>query len=781
MNLNEAKKAVAENRLKDLSVSELKEAEKLLKDAGETKAAAQVSAQLAAVEGTENNSQVKEFNYEDLKAHADQNNQELKESVELLGNLDVQGTDGKSVDIKDEVVAAAQLKTDLSISEKGEAGQKVTLDDYQKEFAKNINAILLGMMQTEAAVQGKGDEAATKKKLDELTTAAQQGKKVTVSLNAAIGTMSNFAEDIDNIISRFGKKIANSAFGKGIKARWNKLDTSLRKKFGAPYEKARTYAKVFHEQGGTTAVGMMFVAGFGGPVGLGVYAGYVIKKRVLPFLNKYKVENETKKTSFRDFIKENKKESVKAGLYAASAVAGFITAGIQAYQGIAHAAGAVQAVDGAVSYTSTAKLLTAAGAAMTEPVTELGIAVKEKKDVGKATRRLVGKAAMFGIGYGVNELAHFGWDWYNNHTGEAADAVADADPETQNGVDPTTQDGAGNETNNPETANEENAQPVVDEGPAIEVGSREQALYERNLRLVPKSDMMVDNVNEGDVVLPKGMTPEMAVNLARVEYLYYGDDTGLKLLLGCDGVDDVNSVQYFRDMTDKFVTKVGDPRGLIGFPTDPNYIADPNIHATIKDVDCSGIKINRIVTPVPDPVVTPDGGDNTDPLVDENPIIPDNMQPDEEITVNPNVLDEGNQVVDNNDDNVNTVVAPTPETEPTVNADDDKSDLANTGKQHFGNVGEDAADMNKQNIVLGDDGRFHQVSDKEMADVRSAQATTTIDEVKEGDVLANTSKEQTHFDNTHDMNQNGGSNKYIAKRDSNNNVVFVLANANGRE
>ena len=84
MNLNEAKKAVAENRLKDLSVSELKEAEKLLKDAGETKAAAQVSAQLAAVEGTENNSQVKEFNYEELKAHADQNNLELKESVELL-------------------------------------------------------------------------------------------------------------------------------------------------------------------------------------------------------------------------------------------------------------------------------------------------------------------------------------------------------------------------------------------------------------------------------------------------------------------------------------------------------------------------------------------------------------------------------------------------------------------------------------------------------------------------------------------------------------------------
>ena len=205
MNLNEAKKAVAENRLKDLSVSELKEAEKLLKDAGETKAAAQVSAQLAAVEGTENNSQVKEFNYEELKAHADQNNLELKESVELLGNLDVQGTDGKSVDIKDEVVAAAQLKTDLSIREKGEAGQKVTQDDYQKEFAKNINAILLGMMQTEAAVQGKGDGAATQKKLDELTTAAKQGKKVTVSLNAAIGTMSNFAEDIDNTISRFGK------------------------------------------------------------------------------------------------------------------------------------------------------------------------------------------------------------------------------------------------------------------------------------------------------------------------------------------------------------------------------------------------------------------------------------------------------------------------------------------------------------------------------------------------------------------------------------------------
>lgn len=61
------------------------------------------------------------------------------------------------------------------------------------------------------------------------------------------------------------------------------------------------------------------------------------------------------------------------------------------------------------------------------------------------------------------------------------------------------------------------------------VGAREQAVYVRNLRIVQDSDLMVANVNDDIVKLPEGMTPEMAVNLGRVNLLYYGDDTALKL------------------------------------------------------------------------------------------------------------------------------------------------------------------------------------------------------------------------------------------------------------
>ncbi len=787
MKLNEAKKAVAENRLNDLSVSELKEAEKLLKEAGEDKAAAAVAAQLAAAENDNNEQTVKEFSYDELKDNPDKNNQELKESIELLGNLDIQGTDGKSVDIKNEIVAAAQLKADLSVSEKGGNGETVTLDDYQKEFAKNINAILLGMMQTEAAAHGKGDAEATKQKLDELTTAAQQGQKVTVGLNAAIGTMSNFAEDIDNSIAGLSKKLGNSAFGKSVKARWNKLDTSLRKKLGKPYEKARAYAKVFHEQGGTTAVGMMFVAGFGGPIGLGVYAGYVVKKRVLPFLQKYKKENETNKTSFKDFIKENKKESIKAGLYAASAVAGFVTAGVQAYQNIAQAAGAMQAIDGAVSYTSTAKLLTAAGAAMTEPVTELGIAVKEKKDVGKATKRLLGKAAMFGIGFGANELAHLGMEWYDSHTGEAADAAeaaaAGAAATTPEVTEPAPEV-VNNETVNNEVVNEEPAPAVVDEGPAIEVGAREQALYERNLKLVPNSDIMVDNVNEGDVNLPNGMTPEMAVNLARVEYLYYGDDTGLKLLLDCDSVNDVNSIQYFREMSDKFVTQAGDPRGLIGYPTDPNYVADANIHARIKEVDCSGVKIERTVTPgagtsgtpvVDNGVVDADDGSTVVEEGDTDVVIPGTMQPDNADEVVADVV-AGEDVTISGDElgsDEETNVIPVPEADEMVEENPDPDTRANTPKVHVKDAAADAADMEGHNIVLGEDGRFHQLTDEQMAERAAAAKTVVVDDVQDSDTLANTSKEGTHFDHAKDMNDKGGAQKMSVKVGSDGFVRFT--------
>jgi len=156
------------------------------------------------------------------------------------------------------------------------------------------------------------------------------------------------------------------------------------------------------------------------------------------------------------------------------------------------------------------------------------------------------------------------------------------------------------------------------------VGAREQAVYVRNLRIVQDSDLMVANVNDDIVKLPEGMTPEMAVNLGRVNLLYYGDDTALKLLRDCDEVRNISSVEYFSRLADKFTDSVQDPHG-VGFPKDPNYgYTDPNIYTRSVHVDCDKTTIipGRIGGHVP-PVTTPvEPANPTAPVQNLPPIEP---------------------------------------------------------------------------------------------------------------------------------------------------------------
>ena len=148
------------------------------------------------------------------------------------------------------------------------------------------------------------------------------------------------------------------------------------------------------------------------------------------------------------------------------------------------------------------------------------------------------------------------------------------------------------------------------------VGASEQAVYERNLQIVKNSDIMVANVKDGIVDLPKGMTPEMAVNLARVQLLYYGDNTGLRILLDCDEVSKISSTGYFDNLASKFTDSCNDPHG-VGFPKDPNYgYTDPSIYTRSVEVDCEKTILHggRTVTtdptsaPTPDPMPQPGPG-----------------------------------------------------------------------------------------------------------------------------------------------------------------------------
>ena len=70
--------------------------------------------------------------------------------------------------------------------------------------------------------------------------------------------------------------------------------------------------------------------------------------------------------------------------------------------------------------------------------------------------------------------------------------------------------------------------------------------------------------------------------------MYYGDGTALKALLDCG--DEVDWVA----LHDKFVTEFGDPRGPMGYPTDPDYVSDPTIRGRLAEVDCDKVKAVRV-------------------------------------------------------------------------------------------------------------------------------------------------------------------------------------------
>ena len=496
----------------------------------------------------------------------DEKNKEFATSRSYLTNMVVIDEQGKEVDVKSNIIEVAKLKTvaDLCMSP-----EPLTQEVYNNRLRDNIDLSIYGIMMTDLATKPNSNAANFQKSLN----AMLEGKKQTVSTNSVAGILGGSIVSLNNFADKLVNKFKNLNLAQKFKTQISKANESLTQKLKDTYVKARTYAQVLQEQGVWADVGMAFVAGAGGPVGMAAYGAWTYYRRVHPLYKAYKEEkgNNPEMKNFWQYIKAHKKDATFAGLYMLSSVASFGAAGAAVGQAFAQTNTVAQAAGNAFLHAKSAIAYTMVGSRCATDIAQAW----GTPDMGKALKRSLISMGMCAVGY---NLAHY----VAEHAGNT-----DVVNTTTNGGEE-----ASSATNHEYT-----------------VSSREQMVYERNLRIVQNSDIMVANVKDGLVDLPKGMTPEMAVNLARVEMLYYGDDTALKVLLDCDEVSKISSVSYFDNLASKFTDSCSDPHG-VGFPKDPNYgYADPNIYTRSIEVDCEKTVLHggRTVTPAPDthPIVTP--------------------------------------------------------------------------------------------------------------------------------------------------------------------------------
>ena len=149
-----------------------------------------------------------------------------------------------------------------------------------------------------------------------------------------------------------------------------------------------------------------------------------------------------------------------------------------------------------------------------------------------------------------------------------------------------------NINDNPEAA--DIAANMADTTYAVEpAGAKEMAIYTRNLKFVPDSDIMVANIKDGLIQIPDGMSPEEAVNIARIQSLNYGNKDLLLMLKDCDG-NQYDLREVLKNIHDNSWTTVGEGHNLGDMK---DFVGDNCRHGIIKQIDCDGnVKIKVINT-----------------------------------------------------------------------------------------------------------------------------------------------------------------------------------------
>jgi len=612
MELQQILDKVNNNELESMSASELSSAYKMLRN--DPKYAKECSKIADAIADKNIEAEPSQFKKNAIELNKFSEQAVIDEdSKTALNNLEVVDSKGQVVDVKSEIIETAKINV---ASNMVSSSININQDLYNAALQQEIANIMSSIIATKANIKSNGDNMQYAGILSsDIKDLYTKDKKVSVTSDTLMAALSTHLRNANKKATELETKFKGSNFFQGLKERIKKVDNSLTSKFGERYTKIKGYAERLAEQGTALEVAAGLASGFCGPVGLVAYSAFMGVRRIKPLISQYK---ELKKAgnvkSFGEFAKNHKKDIARASLYGLATVAGI-------GGGVAMAIN-VPSLAGIAAYATTARMALSGAATITPQAIDVAADVANGRSIKQSGKKLLLTAGAFAAGAFVRDLIGDAAASDNNGGTNAPETpstpVAPTLPENGGGNSgfvppvwgqegetiptwPTTPADSIEVPQNPDV-------PVdVEVEPEVVIGAREQALYERNMNLVPKSDIMKAMVEDGYVELPKGMSAEMAVNLARVNYLYYGDDTGLKALLDCDSVK-VDVKEYFNGLTEKFVTQAGDERGLIGFPTDPNYVADPNIHARIQDVDCDGIKLekDKVVIPEPTPVPVPE-------------------------------------------------------------------------------------------------------------------------------------------------------------------------------
>ena len=349
----------------------------------------------------------------------DENDKSFADNRASLNVLDVYDEKGVKHDVKSELVEQAKLRTEAEMLD----AKKVTKEEYVERLKLNIDSAVYSVVTGNAVdfshYNGNREhlQQVLKNKIDVLAKAEGGSKpsKAHVRLESVLGFMAVESARIDSKIEKIEKAVGSIPVIQKFKAKIKKFDERCEQKFG-PKTWGYVRGAALVAEKAAPAIGMAFVAGMGGPLGMGVYAAYVVKKHVVPFTNKYMAQPKEQRTGFRKFCKENKKDAVLAGLYAASAG---LSAGMAGYGAVsnlsvaaAEAASAGQTLDTAAKaslltrHVGVAKMSLSGAAMLTRSATSVYEAHKagDKKECNRRLLIGLGSAVAFAGGIWARDM-----------------------------------------------------------------------------------------------------------------------------------------------------------------------------------------------------------------------------------------------------------------------------------------------------------------------------------------------------------------------------------------
>lgn len=592
----------------------------------------------------------------------DENDKSFADNRASLNVLDVYDEKGVKHDVKSELVEQAKLRTEAEMLD----AKKVTKEEYVERLKLNIDSAVYSVVTGNAVdfshYNGNREhlQQVLKNKIDVLAKAEGGSKpsKAHVRLESVLGFMAVESARIDSKIEKIEKAVGSIPVIQKFKAKIKKFDERCEQKFG-PKTWGYVRGAALVAEKAAPAIGMAFVAGMGGPLGMGVYAAYVVKKHVVPFTNKYMAQPKEQRTGFRKFCKENKKDAVLAGLYAASAG---LSAGMAVYGAVsnlsvaaAEAASAGQTLDTAAKaslltrHVGVAKMSLSGAAMLTRSATSVYEAHKagDKKECNR--RLLIGLGSAVAFAGGI-----WARDMLGKWLGEGKeDTHTEPNPENAGAQNGNGDEGAavqpGNDNQNVDNnaPNHETPDAVVQyddfyHGPEVEARSKESVIRLLTNSQVSRSEatlkaeMMIYRVGHMDesvrTAFPSASDAQIAhAILLRAADVRKGDaDELLRALLGDGSCSKLTMEQQVSEIH-KGLTgyNYGQRTDLpYGRNLDPNYVGINTRSRFLLD-DCASERLVDYYDVKEEPVetVAPVTREGTKP--DELPVQPGADKPNE--------------------------------------------------------------------------------------------------------------------------------------------------------